>query len=43
MGRPRAARTHHPARRWDRERAVWADGATSFYTVSAWRALGANL
>ncbi|MFD6245956.1 single-stranded DNA-binding protein [Streptomyces roseolus] len=31
------------ARRWDRERAVWADGATSFYTVSAWRALGANL
>ncbi|MEU3604203.1 single-stranded DNA-binding protein [Streptomyces sp. NPDC035033] len=31
------------ARRWDRERAVWADGATSFYTVSAWRTLGANL
>ncbi|MDX2291890.1 MULTISPECIES: single-stranded DNA-binding protein [Streptomyces] len=31
------------ARRWDRERAAWTDGATSFYTVSAWRALGANL
>ncbi|MFE5796000.1 single-stranded DNA-binding protein [Streptomyces sp. NPDC056503] len=31
------------ARRWDRERAVWTDGATSFYTVSAWRALGSNL
>ncbi|MFB7939357.1 single-stranded DNA-binding protein [Streptomyces sp. NPDC127049] len=31
------------ARRWDRERAVWADGPTSFYTVSAWRSLGANL
>lgn len=31
------------ARRWDRERASWADGATSFYTVSAWRSLGANL
>ncbi|GGU41973.1 single-stranded DNA-binding protein [Streptomyces lavendofoliae] len=31
------------ARRWDRERAVWVDGPTSFYTVSAWRALGANL
>ncbi|WP_336322578.1 single-stranded DNA-binding protein [Streptomyces lavendofoliae] len=31
------------ARRWDRERAVWVDGNTSFYTVSAWRALGANL
>ncbi|WP_344355916.1 single-stranded DNA-binding protein [Streptomyces gobitricini] len=31
------------ARRWDRERASWADGHTSFYTVSAWRALGANL
>ncbi|MEV4949267.1 single-stranded DNA-binding protein [Streptomyces sp. NPDC053755] len=31
------------ARRWDRERGVWADGHTSFYTVFAWRALGANL
>ncbi|MFI9003802.1 single-stranded DNA-binding protein [Streptomyces sp. NPDC053541] len=31
------------ARRWDRERATWTDGATSFYTVSAWRSLGANL
>ncbi|MFE6225138.1 MULTISPECIES: single-stranded DNA-binding protein [unclassified Streptomyces] len=31
------------ARRWDRERAAWTDGATSFYTVSAWRSLGANL
>ncbi|MFF8805037.1 single-stranded DNA-binding protein [Streptomyces omiyaensis] len=31
------------ARRWDRERAVWTDGTTSFYTVSAWRSLGANV
>ncbi|WP_079277458.1 single-stranded DNA-binding protein [Streptomyces sp. CB03234] len=31
------------ARRWDREKAGWVDGHTSFYTVSAWRALGANL
>ncbi|MFI8514004.1 single-stranded DNA-binding protein [Streptomyces sp. NPDC085460] len=31
------------ARRWDRERAVWTDGPTGFYTVSAWRSLGANL
>ncbi|MFD5322931.1 single-stranded DNA-binding protein [Streptomyces sp. NPDC127092] len=31
------------ARRWNRERAVWTDGSTSFYTVSAWRSLGANL
>ncbi|MFF2571759.1 single-stranded DNA-binding protein [Streptomyces sp. NPDC058084] len=32
-----------PVRRWDRERAVWTDGPTSFYTVSAWRSLGVNL
>lgn len=31
------------ARRWDRERAAWTDGPTSFYTVSAWRSLGVNL
>ncbi|MFD9035599.1 single-stranded DNA-binding protein [Streptomyces sp. NPDC059567] len=31
------------ARRWDRERGAWTDGHTSFYTVFAWRALGANL
>ncbi|MFF8604614.1 single-stranded DNA-binding protein [Streptomyces sp. NPDC015346] len=31
------------ARRWDRERGTWVDGHTSFYTVFAWRALGANL
>ncbi|TDF44197.1 single-stranded DNA-binding protein [Streptomyces sp. WAC05374] len=31
------------ARRWDRERAGWVDGHTSFFTVNAWRALGANL
>lgn len=31
------------ARRWDREQGVWSDGHTSFYTVFAWRALGANL
>ncbi|WP_338496248.1 single-stranded DNA-binding protein [Streptomyces sp. SJL17-4] len=30
-------------RRWDREKELWADGPTSFYTVSAWRSLGANL
>ncbi|MFE6784957.1 single-stranded DNA-binding protein [Streptomyces sp. NPDC057680] len=31
------------ARRWDREKGLWSDGPTSFYTVSAWRSLGANL
>ncbi|WP_189829678.1 single-stranded DNA-binding protein [Streptomyces zaomyceticus] len=31
------------ARRWDREKSLWSDGPTSFYTVSAWRSLGANL
>ncbi|MFE6712349.1 single-stranded DNA-binding protein [Streptomyces sp. NPDC057695] len=31
------------ARRWDREKELWSDGPTSFYTVSAWRTLGANL
>ncbi|KOG06833.1 MULTISPECIES: single-stranded DNA-binding protein [Streptomyces] len=31
------------ARRWDREQGAWSDGPTSFYTVSAWRSLGANL
>ncbi|MER6994922.1 single-stranded DNA-binding protein [Streptomyces sp. NPDC000410] len=30
-------------RRWDRQREVWADGSTSFYTVWAWRTLGLNL
>ncbi|MGW6598455.1 single-stranded DNA-binding protein [Streptomyces sp. NPDC055036] len=30
-------------RRWDRQRNGWADGPTSFYTVWAWRTLGANL
>ncbi|MFJ8658853.1 single-stranded DNA-binding protein [Streptomyces sp. NPDC093795] len=30
-------------RRYDRERGLWSDGSTSFYTVSAWRSLGANL
>ncbi|MCF3962613.1 single-stranded DNA-binding protein [Streptomyces fuscigenes] len=32
-----------PARRWDRAKADWTDGPTSFYTVWAWRALAANL
>ncbi|MEF9882987.1 single-stranded DNA-binding protein [Streptomyces sp. P9-A4] len=32
-----------PTRRWDRVQALWSDGPTSFYTVSAWRSLGANL
>ncbi|MEE1802550.1 single-stranded DNA-binding protein [Streptomyces sp. NPDC101062] len=31
------------ARRWDRARGAWTDGPTSFYTVWARRALGANL
>ncbi|MFJ2646521.1 single-stranded DNA-binding protein [Streptomyces sp. NPDC087420] len=31
------------ARRWDRQKETWADGPTSFYTVWAWRTLGANL
>ncbi|MEU6054852.1 single-stranded DNA-binding protein [Streptomyces xanthochromogenes] len=31
------------ARRFDRERQSWVDGATSFYTVWASRALGMNL
>ncbi|WP_405617869.1 single-stranded DNA-binding protein [Streptomyces sp. NBC_01508] len=30
-------------RRWDRRNSGWADGSTSFYTVCAWRNLGANL
>ncbi|WOX24301.1 single-stranded DNA-binding protein [Streptomyces solicathayae] len=30
-------------RRWVREQGAWADGSTSFYTVFAWRTLGANL
>ncbi|GAA2983603.1 single-stranded DNA-binding protein [Streptomyces fulvorobeus] len=31
------------ARRWDREKQLWADGHTSFYTVLAWRTLAVNL
>ncbi|MFD7611932.1 single-stranded DNA-binding protein [Streptomyces sp. NPDC059828] len=31
------------SRRWDRQREFWADGATSFYNVWAWRGLGQNL
>ncbi|MFF1915514.1 single-stranded DNA-binding protein [Streptomyces sp. NPDC058239] len=30
-------------RRWDREKQLWTDGHTSFYTVCAWRTLAANL
>ncbi|WP_335977967.1 MULTISPECIES: single-stranded DNA-binding protein [Streptomycetaceae] len=30
-------------RRWDAERGAWTDGATSFYTVRAWRNLGSNV
>ncbi|MFD7745510.1 single-stranded DNA-binding protein [Streptomyces sp. NPDC059698] len=30
-------------RRWDREKQLWADGRTSFYTVWSWRALAAHL
>jgi single-strand DNA-binding protein len=31
------------SRRWDTERGAWTDGATSFYTVCAWRNLGSNV
>lgn len=31
------------SRRWDAERGAWTDGATSFYTVRAWRNLGNNV
>ncbi|MFJ6697810.1 single-stranded DNA-binding protein [Streptomyces sp. NPDC091272] len=31
------------ARRWDRERATWTDGPTSFYTVWTRRTLASNL
>lgn len=31
------------SRRWDAERGAWTDGATSFYTVRAWRNLGSNV
>ncbi|MEE1928343.1 single-stranded DNA-binding protein [Streptomyces sp. TRM 70351] len=31
------------ARRFDRERGSWVDGATSFYTVWAWRGLAHNV
>ncbi|MFE6662798.1 single-stranded DNA-binding protein [Streptomyces sp. NPDC057697] len=30
-------------RRWDREKQLWTDGHTSFYTVFAWRTLALNL
>lgn len=30
-------------RRWDREKQVWADGRTSFYTVWSWRGLASNV
>ncbi|MCH0541207.1 single-stranded DNA-binding protein [Streptomyces sp. MUM 203J] len=30
-------------RRWDRQRGAWADGPTNFFTVNAWRQLGANV
>lgn len=30
-------------RRYDAERGAWSDGATSFYTVRAWRNLAGNL
>jgi single-strand DNA-binding protein len=32
-----------PVRRWDRNKAEWRDGPTSFYTVWAWRALASNV
>ncbi|MET7364760.1 single-stranded DNA-binding protein [Streptomyces sp. NPDC005566] len=40
MARFRMAAT---PRRWDREKQLWADGHTSFYTVWAWRTLASNL
>ncbi|MFG3407240.1 single-stranded DNA-binding protein [Streptomyces sp. NPDC048142] len=30
-------------RRWDREKQLWSDGRTSFYTIWSWRTLAANL
>ncbi|MET9656954.1 single-stranded DNA-binding protein [Streptomyces sp. NPDC006510] len=30
-------------RRWDREKQLWTDGHTSFFTVWAWRTLALNL
>src|SRR4051812_7636042 len=31
------------ARQWDAERGAWTDGATSFYTVRAWRTLAGHV
>lgn len=31
------------SRRWDGEKAAWTDGATSFFTVRAWRTLAHNV
>lgn len=31
------------ARRWDREKQLWLDGHTNFFTVLAWRGLAHNL
>lgn len=31
------------SRRWDAERGAWTDGATSFYTVRAWRTLAGHI
>ncbi|WP_329132128.1 single-stranded DNA-binding protein [Streptomyces sp. NBC_01476] len=31
------------SRRWDAERGGWTDGATSFFTVRAWRNLAGNV
>lgn len=31
------------SRRWDAERGAWTDGATSFYTVRAWRTLARHV
>lgn len=31
------------SRRWDAERGAWTDGATSFYTVRAWRTLAGHV
>ncbi|MFE9250404.1 single-stranded DNA-binding protein [Streptomyces sp. NPDC007088] len=31
------------ARRWDREKQMWLDGHTNFFTVLAWRSLAQNL
>ncbi|MBK0297331.1 single-stranded DNA-binding protein, partial [Bacillus sp. S34] len=32
-----------PSRRWDRATSTWTNGATNWYTVTAFRSLAANV